>query len=291
MTLRDMLLAIAVAAIWGGNFVVMRLGVDEMPPFLLTALRFLFSAFPAVFFIARPKAPARLVVAYGLFLGVGQFGSLFMALKLGMPTGLASLVVQTQVFFTIALSAATFGERPTRLQMIAGLCAIAGIVIIGSDTSAQTPLLPFLIVLLGAFSWAIANVIAKKARGADMLSFVVWSSLASPVPLLLLSLAMDGAAAVSAPLLHPTWTAVLCIFVQAVPATIFGFSVWSQLLNRYSAATVAPFALLIPIFGLLSGWLFLGERPFSIPVIVGALLVLLALSLNVFGPRLLRFRR
>ena len=117
MTVRDMLLAIAVAAIWGGNFVVMRLGVDEMPPFLLTALRFVFSAFPAIFFIPRPKAPVGLIVSYGVFLGVVQFGSLFTALKLGMPTGLASLVVQTQVFFTIALSAAFFGEWPTRLQI------------------------------------------------------------------------------------------------------------------------------------------------------------------------------
>lgn len=288
MTLRDTLLAIAVAAIWGGNFVVMRLGVDEMPPLLLTALRFLFSAIPAIVFIPRPKASWSLVTAYGLFLGVVQFGCLFTALKLGMPTGLASLVVQMQVFFTIALSAAIFSEMPNRLQIIAGCMAILGIIIIGSDSGKHAPLLPFAVVLVGAFGWAVANIIAKQARGADMLSFVVWSSLASPLPLLVLSLIFDGAEAVKAPLLNPTWTAAICIFIQAVPATIFGFSVWSRLLNRYPAATVAPFALLIPIFGLISGWVFLGERPFSVPVIIGALLVLAALSLNVFGPRLLR---
>lgn len=291
MTPRDMLLAIAVAAIWGGNFVVMRLGVDEMPPFLLTALRFFFSAIPAIFFIPRPRAATHLVVAYGLFLGVVQFGSLFTALKLGMPTGLASLVVQMQVFFTIAFSAALFGEVPTRLQIIAGATAMLGIVIIGSDSGKQAPLLPFIIVLVGAMGWAIANVIAKRARGADMLSFVVWSSLAAPLPLLVLSLIVDGYEAVRAPLANPTWTAAICIFIQAVPATIFGFSVWSRLLNRYSAATVAPFALLIPIFGLLSGWFFLNERPFSIPVIIGSVLVLVALSLNVFGARLLQMLR
>ena len=286
MSVRDILLAIAVAAIWGGNFVIMRLGVDEMPPLLLTALRFFFSAIPAIFFIPRPKAPVRLVIAYGIFLGVVQFGSLFTALKLGMPTGLASLVAQTQVFFTIALSAAVFGEWPTRLQIIAGTLALCGIVIIGSASGAQAPLVPFLLVLLGALGWGIANVIAKRARGADMLSFVVWSSLASPIPLLLLSLVFDGYEAVRNPLIHPTWTAAICIFVQAVPATIFGFSVWSMLLNRYSAAAVAPFALLIPIFGLVSGWLFLGEHVFSASVIIGAVLVLGALAINVFGARL-----
>ena len=291
MTVRDMLLAIAVAAIWGGNFVVMRLGVDEMPPFLLTALRFVFSAFPAIFFIPRPKAPVGLIVSYGVFLGVVQFGSLFTALKLGMPTGLASLVVQTQVFFTIALSAAFFGEWPTRLQMIAIGLAVCGIAIIGSASGAQAPLLPFLLVLVGAFGWAIANVIAKRARDADMLSFVVWSSLAAPLPLLAMSLVFDGYEAVRGPLLNPTWTAAICVFIQAVPATIFGFSVWSRLLNRYSAAVVAPFALLIPIFGLVSGWLFLGENVFSLPVIAGTALVLAALAINVFGARLVASMR
>lgn len=291
MTPRDILLAIAVAAVWGGNFVVMRIGVDEMPPLLLTALRFFFSAIPAIFFIARPKAPLSLVVAYGLFLGVVQFGSLFTALKLGMPTGLASLVVQTQVFFTIALSAATFGEWPSRLQLIAAALAISGISIIGYFSGAQAPLMPFVLVLIGAFGWAIANVVAKRAKDADMLSFVVWSSLASPIPLLAMSLIFDGYEAVRAPLVHPTWTAALCIFMQAGPATIFGFSVWSGLLNRYSAATVAPFALLIPIFGLVSGWLFLDEHLFSLAVIIGSALVLAGLAINVFGSRLAALRR
>lgn len=291
MTVRDMFLAIAVAAIWGGNFVVMRLGVDEMPPFLLTALRFFFSAIPAIFFIPRPKAPVGLIVSYGLFLGVVQFGSLFTALKLGMPTGLASLVVQTQVFFTIALSAACFGEWPTRLQIVAIGLAVCGIAIIGSASGAQAPLLPFLLVLVGAFGWAIANVIAKRARDADMLSFVVWSSLAAPLPLLAMSLVFDGYEAVRGPLLNPTWTAAICVFIQAVPATIFGFSVWSGLLNRYSAAVVAPFALLIPIFGLVSGWMFLGEHVFSVPVIAGAALVLAALAINIFGARLIAAMR
>lgn len=287
MTPRDISLAIAVAAIWGGNFVVMRMGVLEMPPLLLTALRFFFSAIPAIFFIPRPNAPVKLVIGYGLFLGVMQFGNLFTALKLGMPTGLASLVVQSQVFFTIAFSAMLFREWPTRLQWFAGMLAVAGIVTIGLDSGAQAPLLPFMLVIVAAFGWGIANVIGRYARDADMVSFIVWSSLASPLPLLALSLWFDGYDAVREPLLHPTWTAAFCIFVQAVPATIFGFSVWSGLLNRYSAATVAPFALLIPIFGLASGWLFLDEHLFSPLVITGSVLVMAALALNVFGPRLL----
>lgn len=290
MTPRDILLAIAVAALWGFAFVPIRLGVEEMPPLLLTALRFVFSAFPFVFFIRPPKAPIRVVIAFGLVLGVVKFGLLFTGMKLGMPAGLSSLIMQTQVFFTVLLAALLLRERPSRLQGVAIAVALCGVAVIAFSKERGAPLLPFAMVLLASFFWALANMLARRAEGADMLAFVVWASLVPPLPLLILSLWFDGTQAVLRPLLHPTWLAVGSVAFLALGATIFCFSVWTRLLNRYPAAVVTPFALLAPIFGFLSGWLFLDE-PLPLPVFVGTVLVLAGLAVNVFGPRVLRRAR
>lgn len=287
MTPRDILLAVAVAACWGFAFVPIRVGVQEMPPLLLTALRFFFSAIPMVFFLPPPKAPVWVVVTFGFVLGVIKFGTLFVAMKLGMPAGLSSLMMQMQVFFTILLAALLLRERPTRLQVIATLVALSGVALIALSDGRGAPMGPFLMVLFASFVWGVANLLSKRAGGADMLSFIVWSSLVPPLPLLCLSLWLDGKDAVLAPLLHPTWLAAACVVYVSLVATIFCFSVWTRLLNRYPTAVVTPFALLVPIFGFFSGWLVLDE---SIPpaVFAGALLVLTGLAINVFGPRLLR---
>ncbi|HRK24869.1 MAG TPA: EamA family transporter, partial [Beijerinckiaceae bacterium] len=168
MTPRDTVLAIVVAALWGFAFVPIRIGVGEMPPLVLTALRFFFSAVPFVFFIRPPKAPAWLVVAFGLTLGVVKFGLLFTGMKLGMPVGLSSLVMQMQVFFTILLAALIGREMPTRLQIIATLIALAGLGVIGLSDQRGAPLLPFLMLVLAAFVWSIANMLSRLAKGADM---------------------------------------------------------------------------------------------------------------------------
>lgn len=289
MTPRDILLAIAVAALWGFAFVPIRLGVEEMPPLVLTAMRFLFSAIPFVFFLKPPKAPVWVVVAFGFVLGVVKFGLLFMGMKLGMPVGLSSLVMQMQVFFTILLAALIAREMPTRLQLLAICVALTGIAIIAFSKSRGAPLVPFLMLLAASFVWGVANMLAKRAEGADMLSFVVWSSLVSPLPLLALSVWLDGWEAVTRPILHPTWLAIACIAFMSLGATIFCFSVWTRLLNRYHAAVVTPFALLVPIVGFFSGWLFLNE-PLPLTVLIGTALVLTGLAINVFGPRLLARR-
>jgi len=287
MTPRDNLLAVAVAAIWGFAFVPIRLGVEEMPPLLLTAMRFLFSAVPAIAFVRPPRAPARLVVAFGIVLGVVKFGLLFTAMKLGMPVGLSSLVMQMQVFFTIVLAAVLLRERPTRLQLLAIAIALAGIGIIALSKDRGAPLGPFLMALAAAFCWGVANMLARQAKGADMLAFIVWSSLVAPAPLLALSLLIEGPAAVTAALSHPSWTVIGSVLFLAYGATLFCFSVWTRLLKTYPAAVVTPFALLVPVSGFLSGWLVMGE---AMPpaVIAGSALVLLGLAINVFGPRLTR---
>jgi len=288
MTPRDILAALGAALALGLAFIAIKIGVHEAPPLLLTALRFVFAAFPAVLFLKPPRAPFILTLMYGLFIGVGQFGLLFLAIGLGMPIGLASLVIQLQAFITVALSWAMLGERPTGVQAIGATVAFAGIATIGATRLGGASLGPFLMVLGAALCWGIGNMIGKRAGKIDMFAFVVWSSLAAPLPLFALSLAFENGRTLPA-LLHPSWVLAACVAGLAYGGTVIGFGLWSRVLARYSAAKAAPFALLIPVVGMISGWLVFGE-PLSAFELLGAVLVMAGLTFNVFGDRLLAWR-
>src|SRR5208337_3202963 len=203
MTPRDILAAVSVAVVWGLTFIAIKVGVAETSPLMLSALRFAFASLPAVLFVGPPKAAPWKVAVYGLLLGVGQFGLLFIAIHQGSPVGLASLVVQAQAFFTVALAWLFLSEYPRRTQILGGLVAFAGIAVIGSTRLAGASLGPFVLVVLASFFWGSANVLAKTAGKVDMLAFTVWSSLAPPLPLFALSLAVDGTAPLAA-LAHPS---------------------------------------------------------------------------------------
>lgn len=285
MSIRDVILALVVVAIWGFNFVVIKLGVGDVPPLLLTGLRFLFAAVPAVFFVTRPACAWPWVVAFGLVLGVVKFGLLFTAIKVGMPAGLSSLVLQMQAFFTMGLAFVLLGERPRGVQIVGAVIAAAGVAVIAATrTGADTAPGPFVMVLAAAACWGVANIITKKVGRVDMLSFVVWASLVAPVPLFALSWAIEGPAAIGAALAHPTAIGIGAIAYLAWPTTVLGFGVWSGLLSRHPTATVAPFSLLVPVFGLTSAWMVLGE-PIGGGEAIGAILVIAGLVVNVFGPR------
>ncbi|MEO6012306.1 MAG: EamA family transporter [Devosia sp.] len=285
MTPRDILLAIAVATIWGLSFIAIRWGVDEVSPLLLTALRYTFAALPAVFFIRRPSVDWRILVGYGLAIGVGQFGLLFIAIKLGMPVGLSSLVIQLQVFFTILLAFAVMGERPNVWQIAAAVLAFGGIGIIAIERLEGAAVLPLALTILAGVSWAAGNTLGKKAGRIDMLGLIVWSALVPPLPLLAASSVLEGPGAIPDAIANISWRGVGAIAFMSYAATIFGFSAWASLLSRYSAATVTPFALLIPIVGIVSGGLLLGEHITGFEIAGGAL-VFVGLLINVFGPRL-----
>ena len=285
MTPRDILAALVAALALGLAFIAIKIGVREAPPLLLTALRFAFAAFPAVLFVKPPRAPVAVVILYGLFIGVGQFGLLFLAIGLGMPIGLASLVIQLQAFVTIALAWILLGERPTAVQMIGAGAALLGIAAIGATRTGGVSFGPFVMVVGAAFCWGIGNMIGKRAGRIDMFAFVVWSSLAAPLPLIGLSLIFENGRTFPA-LAHPSWALAACVAGLAYGGTVLGFGLWSQVLARYSAARAAPFALLIPVVGMISGWLMFGE-PLSAFELVGAVLVMAGLSFNVFGDRLL----
>lgn len=285
MSLGQLFLALMVVAIWGFNFVVIKLGVADVPPLFLTAARFVLATLPAVFFFPRPAVPWRMFLTFGLVFGVMQFGLLFVGMKAGMPAGLASIVLQVQAFFTIAFAYVTLGERPKPIQYAGAALAVVGIVVIGETRwQAGAGLVPFALVIAAAACWAAANILTKKLGRIDMLGFVVWVSLVPILPLLALSLIFEGPAAIGEAVRHPTWTALGAVAFLAWPSTLFGFAVWSRLLARYPAATVAPLSLLVPIFGMASARLVLGE-PFGGIEMAGAALVFVGLVVNVLGPR------
>jgi O-acetylserine/cysteine efflux transporter len=285
MTPRHLLLALAVVTVWGVNFVAIRWGVNEVPPLLLTALRFACAAVPAVFFIRRPKVGLGILIPYGLAIGVLQFGLLFAAIKLGMPAGLSSLVMQLQAFFTIGLAVVFLGERPGVFQLLGAAVAFAGIGTIGLERLEGAALVPLLMTIAASLFWGIGNVITKKAGQIDMLSFVVWSSLVPPIPLFLASLVFEGPGALPQALGDITWLGGGSLLFISYAATLFGYGAWSVLLKRYPANLVAPFTLLVPIAGIGSAALLLGETISGIEV-VGSVLVFGGLLFNVFGPRL-----
>ncbi|WP_262270495.1 EamA family transporter [Microvirga yunnanensis] len=287
MPLTHSLAALFVTALWGLSFVVIKLGVGTTPPLLLAALRFLFAALPAVFFVPRPRTDWRNVVAYGFFLGVAQFGLLFAALAIGMPASLASVVMQAQVFFTILFAALVMGERPGPHQVIGGLVASLGLALIAVPRMTGGGAVPFLMTVLAAASWGVANIVSKRAGRVDMLGFIVWSSLVAPLPLVGLSLWLDGPGRVIAALAQIDGGTLAAVMYLAYPTTILAFGVWAYLLSRHPAATVTPFALFVPVAGILGSALILGEAMHPIEAVGGAVIVP-GLAVNVFGARLLR---
>ncbi len=285
MPIGHLLLALLVVAIWGFNFVVVKVGLVDVPPLFLTALRFVFAAFPAIFFVKRPAIPWRLFLVFGLVFGVVKFGLLFVGMKAGMPAGLSSIVLQMQVFFTIGFAWMVLGERPLPIQILGAVVAITGIATIGAARWQGAAFLPFALVIAAAAAWGVSNILIKKAGRIDMLAFVVWTSLVPVPPLLALSLVFEGPQAIGAVMAHPSWTAIGAVAYLAVPTTLFGYGVWSFLLSRHPAATVTPLALLVPVVGMGSSALVLGE-PFGATEMVGAALVFVGLITNVFGPRI-----
>lgn len=285
MPLRAALLAVLVALVWGFNFVVMKWGVAQVPPLLLLTLRFALAAVPAIFFVARPQVPWRTMVAYALAFGVVKFAALFFAFRLGMTAGVGSVLLQAQVFFTIAFAALAAGERPSRRQTLALLLASAGLAVIGWGSAAGAiGAAPFLLVVFAAASWGIANMISKAAGKFDPLAFVVWTSAAASPPLLLLSLIFEGQGAIGSVFADMTPLAFAAVLYLAWPVTLLALAIWSWLIANYAAAAIAPYALLVPVFGLASASLVLGEVP-NAASLVGSAIVVVALVLNLWAAR------
>ncbi len=284
----DLLRALAVVVIWGLNFVVMKIGLQGIGPMLLGALRFAAAALPFVLFVKFPKLPWRYVVAYGLAQGLGQFGFLFLGLQMGMTAGMASVVMQTQAFFTLLLAVPVLGERARWSQGLGLLVALGGLVLIATahgEGPGQMTLAGFVLTLSAAFMWAVSNLVARLASRVadyDPFPFIVWSSVFPIVPFLGLALWMDGASGVLAQLAGLGWSAVLVVLFLAWLATLLAYTLWTQLLKRHPAGRVTPFSLLVPVVGLWAAWVFFDELPlFQQWLGTGA--VLLGLVVNQLG--------
>jgi O-acetylserine/cysteine efflux transporter len=290
MPLRHSLLAVLVMIIWGANFLVIDIGVDDVPPALFVAIRFVVVLIPAIFLVPRPAAPLKDVLLVGLFLSLGQFALMYTALWLGMPPGLASLVLQAQVALTVLIAGVALRERPTPPQLVGVLLGAVGLVIVGIGRSAATPGLAFLLTLAAAASWATGNVIVRRlgsvtqAAGTRQsalagLSMTVWSALVVPVPMFALAVAMDGPSAVAHSLTHPTWAAVLSTLFTAWLASLVGYGIWNTLLDRYRASAVAPFTMLVPVVGMTAAWLVRDEVP-NVAEAGGGVLLLLGVAIT-----------
>jgi O-acetylserine/cysteine efflux transporter len=285
LPLRHFLLALAVVTLWGTNFVVMKQALADLPPLLLTCLRFVSAVLPGIFFLPRPNVPMRNVAQYGLLIGVGQFGLLFFALNGHVSPGIASLVMQLQVFFTIGLSMWLAQEKVHGFQWVALALAAAGLVVIEQHTDGSTTLLGLGILVVSAMCWALGNITAKQGQPGNMLAYMVWSSLFAVPPLFLLSLLTEGWPLMSSSLRNAGWFTWAAVLWQGWANTLFGFGVWAWLLARHPAATITPMALLVPVFGMGASAIVLAE-PLPAWKLWAAALVMSGLALNLLWPRL-----
>lgn len=271
---RHAALAALVAVIWGVNFVAIELGLRDVPPLVFVALRFALVAVPAVFFVPKPAVSWRVIAGVGLFMSAGQFGLVYLAMHWGMPAGLAPLVLQSQMFFTILIAAAALKERPTAAQLAGVGAGAVGLVLVAVGRGAVAPLGPLLLVVLAGLSWGVGNTISRSAKGVSGLGLVVWSAAVVPVPMLALAAAVEGPDAVVGSLAHlslPAWVSTL---FTVLLASLVGYSAWNSLLGKYPAAAVVPYTLLVPPVGLAAAWIAFGEVPQPLEALGG--LVLLA---------------
>jgi O-acetylserine/cysteine efflux transporter len=287
MPVKDLLLAMVVIIAWGLNFVVIKFGLDGVPPMLLGALRFLLVAFPAVFFIKRPQVPWRWLIAYGATISLGQFAFLFQAMAHGMPPGLASLVLQSQAFFTLFFAALFLGERLRLTQLLGLLIAAGGLALIGLEADTAMPILALLLTLCAGAMWGVGNVLTKRLGKVNLVGLVVWGALIPPLPFLALSLWLEGPELIVHSLSTIGPKSILAVVYLAFIASMLGYSLWSRLLSRHPAGKVAPFSLLVPVIGIASSAVMLGERLSGYQWVGGAL-VMVGLVTNVFGAALLR---
>lgn len=285
MHLQHIVLAIAVTVIWGFNFVMIKAGLDELPPILLCALRFFFAAFPAAFFIRRPSIDFRQVAAFGFVMFALQFTLLFSGMVAGTTAGLASLLLQVQVFFTILLAVMFLHEKPSVLRIAGAIISFSGIGLVAANLGGDISALGMGLIIAAAASWGTGNLISKRLGKIDMLALVIWGSFVAWPPLLLGSFIFEQNFWDLEGLSGLTWRSAAAVGYNAYPVTLLGFAAWNWLLSHYPAATVAPFSLLVPVFGFASSALVLGE-PIHAWKVIAAALIMAGLCINLMGTRI-----
>lgn len=287
---RHILLALVVVFFWGVNFAIIKLGLRQVSPLGLGVARFVLSALPWVFFIPRPAVPIRTLALYSLLIFVLQFGLLFTGMKIGMSAGLSSLILQLQVFFTIGFSVLFLSERPTLWQLAGALLAFGGIAVVAAHVGGEVTIVGLILLVLAAASWGGGNIVSRlialRHGQVNALALVCWGSLFAIPPLLAVALLLDPEGLRSS-VTSLDWISIGAIAYLVYISTLFGFGAWSQLLQLYPASTVAPFTLLVPVFGFLGSAVLLGE-PFETWKLGASALVIAGLIVNLFGSQLAR---
>jgi len=288
MSFKDTLLGLLIIIIWGVNFVVIVWGLDGLPPLLMGALRFVMVFSLGFMFVKRPSIPLKWMAAYGVVISFGQFAFLFCAMSLGMPSGLASLVLQSQALFTLIFAALLLKEQIKLVQLLALFVAGIGLYTIASTgQNSSMTVIGFILTLLAASSWAMGNIVNRTINKQGYkagLDLVIWSAWIPIIPFLLASYVLEGPELIVESLVNFNWVSLLALGYLAVAASIVGYSLWSYLLGRYPVAQVAPLTLGVPIVGISASAFFLNETISTIQW-VGSALVLCGLVINVFGEK------
>ncbi|MDC0948589.1 EamA family transporter [Gammaproteobacteria bacterium] len=285
MSFKDFLLATLVTAIWGLNFSVIKIGLSSLDPFTLAGVRFLLCAFPLVFFVRKPDVPMSYVASYGILFGVGLWGMVNLGIYFGTSAGIASLTLQTSVFFTIIMGVVFLQEKVEKSKIAGFILAILGLVFILNLADGSVTYIGLALIVIAALSWSMSNVIVKKSGATRIFSLMIWSSLFSPIPLFLLAYFTQGQEVFFSFLSNIDNKAIFSIFFQVYPVTLFGYWVWNTLINKYDISKVAPLSLLVPIFGLLGSYIIFDEE-MSTGKIVACVLIISGLLVNVFGHKL-----
>ncbi|CAH0273882.1 MULTISPECIES: EamA family transporter [Pseudomonas] len=281
MQKKHLVLAILVTLVWGVNFPITKLGLRSIDPFVLTGIRFALAAIPLVFFIKRPAIKFSYVVAYGFIFGLGMWGVINYGIQVGVSPGIASLIIQLSVFFTMGWGALLFKEKLRRAQLIGALLALVGLAGIISTQQGEHAILGVLLIVLSAVAWSVGNMIIKTSGVKEIFSFMVWASLFPPIPLFFIAWLMQGAAPFENLQSSLDLTAVLSIIFQVYLATHFAYWGWNSLLKLYPVSTVAPLSLLIPVFGIGSSMLIIGEH-ISIPNLISIAIIIMGLAVGLY---------
>ncbi|HAT8892986.1 TPA: EamA family transporter [Legionella pneumophila subsp. pneumophila] len=284
MPFAHLLLALLVVFVWGINFIFVKISLEEFSPLLLCAVRFLLASVPAVFFIKPPAVPFKIIAGYGLIMFALQFALLFIGLRVGMTPGVASLLMQVQVFFSMFFAIIFLGEQPQVGQIIGALIAFIGIGVVALHFDHNVSLMGFLCILAAAASWGVGNLITKKIHSVNLIAVIVWSSFVACLPMFMLSLVFEGPASFVTTYEHMTWKGILSVLYIVYISTWVGYGVWNWLISRYPVGMVVPFTLLVPVVGILSSVFILGE-PFYLWKLVAGLLVISGLCINLLTTR------
>ena len=298
MTMKDYLEILIVVVVWGFNFIAIKIGLSGFPPLFMVVIRFLLVFFPAAFFIKRPNIPARYLIIYGLFMGIGQFSLLFYSINIGLPAGIASVLLQSQAVFTLLFSAILIKEKIAGVQILGIMISVFGVLYLGGVFNAATrlPAIPFILALLAAVCFGASNVAyraihdysQKHNQTTDVTGILVWTALYIPVPMLLISLLVETPAVIWSALTKLQAPAVISIAYTVLLSTFVAYGLWNRLISRFSASRIAPFSLLVPIVAVFGAVLFLSESVF-VDQYIGMVITIIGLVVTNLGTRFLKF--